>query len=145
MCLTLFTYAQDNSKHRAGLRLGNGGRFGASLSYQYNITTKNRLEFDFGWLNSTNNQAIKLATIYQWIMPLENRFNWYFGAGGALTNFNDTNTDNKTALLLAANIGLEYNLKIPVQITLGTRPELGFTTGVNALNLNTALGVRYRF
>lgn len=56
-------------------------------------------------------------------MPIENRFNWYLGLGGGVGSFDNENTNGSFALV-AGDIGIEYNLNIPLQLSLGFRPEL---------------------
>ena len=59
------TQGQDISKNTIGLRLGDNDGFGAEISYQRKLTDTNRLEFDLGWRNSNEVDALKLAGLYQ--------------------------------------------------------------------------------
>jgi hypothetical protein len=68
---------QDFSKNSIGLRLGDNDGFGAELSYQRKLSDTNRLEFDLGWRNSDEVDAIKLAGLYQWVWNIDKGLNWY--------------------------------------------------------------------
>ncbi len=76
--------AQHISEHALGLRLGDSDGFGAEISYQKSIARYNRLELDLGWRDSRHYDAFKLAGLYDWVMPLDGNFNWYYGVGGGL-------------------------------------------------------------
>lgn len=137
--------AQDISKNALGLRLGDNDGFGGEISYQPRLSPNNRLEFDLGWRNSNNVEAFKLVGLYQWVMPIENHFNWYLGVGGGVGSFDNGNSNGSFALL-AGDIGIEYNLNIPLQLSLDFRPELAFNDNYrDDLGLDIALGIRYRF
>ena len=137
--------AQDISKNALGLRLGDNDGFGGEISYQHYLKENNRLEFDLGWRNSRNVDAFKLVALYQWVMPIENNFNWYVGAGGGIGSF-DSGVNDGTFALVAGDIGIEYNFNIPLQLSLDMRPEFGFNDRYSDdLDLDIALGIRYRF
>ncbi len=147
--------AQEISKNALGLRLGGNNGFGGEISYQARLSTNNRLEFDLGWRDGKNFDGYKITGLYQWVMPIENRFNWYLGVGGGVGsyNFNDNRFDERndytdTFVFAAGNIGIEYNFNIPLLISLDFRPELGFGDEAynnNGLDLDIALGIRYQF
>ncbi|MFH4969419.1 hypothetical protein V8G61_14530 [Gaetbulibacter sp. M240] len=137
--------AQDISKNALGLRLGDNDGFGGEISYQPRLSPNTRLELDLGWRNSNNVEAFKLVGLHQWVMPIENHFNWYLGVGGGVGSFDNGNSNGSFALL-AGDIGIEYNLNIPLQLSLDFRPELGFNDNYrDDLGLDIALGIRYRF
>ena len=146
--------AQDISKNALGLRLGDNDGFGGEISYQARLSASHRLELDLGWRDGKNFDGYKLAGLHQWVMPIENRFNWYVGLGGGLGsyNFNNYNNNNEnykdTFVFAAGNIGIEYNFNIPLLISLDFRPEIGFGNEIynnNDLDLDIALGLRYQF
>lgn len=148
--------AQDISKNALGVRLGGNDGFGGEISYQARLSTTHRLELDLGWRNGNNYDGFKLAGLHQWVMPIENRFNWYVGLGGGVgsysfkddNNFNNGNNYNDTFVFVAGDIGIEYNFDIPLLISLDFRPELGFGDARynnNDLGLDIALGLRYQF
>lgn len=146
--------AQEISKNALGLRLGDSDGFGGEISYQARLSTSHRLELDFGWRDGKNFDGFKLTALHQWVMPIENRFNWYLGLGGGLgsydfNNYNNNNDSyNDTFVFIAGDIGIEYNFNIPLLISLDFRPELGFgdsNFNNDGLDLDIALGLRYQF
>lgn len=161
--LTLSSLAQEVvSKNAIGLRLGDNDGFGGEISYQRKIFTNNRLEFDLGWRNNKNVDAIKLVGLYQWFWNINKGFYWYVGVGGGLGSWrNDNNLydngnnnfnpdyDNSGAILFAAgDIGIEYNFKIPIQVSLDFRPEVYFNSDdwrEDNFGPDVALSVRYKF
>lgn len=152
MGLSFSLKAQDLSKNAIGLRLGSNDGFGAGISYQRALTETNRLEFDLGWRNSNNVNAIKLAGLYQWVWNIEGGFNWYAGAGAGIGTWSyETHglSDSGTILFGAGNIGVEYNInEVPVQLSLDYRPELYFNSGRyrdGNFGSDIALGIRYKF
>jgi hypothetical protein len=112
---------------------------------------------DLGWRDGKNFDGYKIAGLYQWVMPIENRFNWYVGVGGGLGSYNFKDKDNDfnngndyrdTFLFAAGDIGIEYNFEIPLLISLDFRPELGFgdsNYNNDGLDLDIALSLRYQF
>jgi hypothetical protein len=148
-------YAQDISKNALGLRIGDNDGFGGELTYQARLSTANRLELDLGWRNGNNYDGFKIAGLYQWVMPIENQFNWYVGLGGGVGSYgyNDNNINNgndytDTFVFVAGDIGIEYNFDIPLLISLDFRPEMAFGDeryNNNDLGLDIALGLRYQF
>jgi hypothetical protein len=148
-------YAQDISKNALGLRIGDNDGFGGELTYQARLSTANRLELDLGWRNGNNYDGFKIAGLYQWVMPIENQFNWYVGLGGGVGSYgyNDNNINNgndytDTFVFAAGDIGIEYNFDIPLLISLDFRPEMAFGDeryNNNDLGLDIALGLRYQF
>lgn len=151
MGLAWSTQAQDISKNAIGLRLGDNDGFGGEVSYQRGLSKNNRLEFDLGWRNSKNVDAIKLAGLYQWVWNIDGGFNWYAGAGGGLGSWRYSTKDfddSGTIIFAAGDIGIEYVFDIPLQVSLDFRPEIYFNTeGYRDDNFgpDVALSVRYRF
>ncbi len=151
--------AQEISKHALGLRLGDSDGFGAEISYQTALSRSNRLEVDLGWRDSRNFDAFKLTGIYQWVLPIEGGFNWYYGVGGGLgsVSFADRpgqggnepfEPDGGLFVFAAGDIGVEYNFNIPLLLSLDFRPELGlvgYKNFSNNFNFDIALGIRYQF
>lgn len=143
---TLTIQAQDISNSAIGVRLGSNDGFGGEISYQHKLSESNRLELDLGWRNNSNTDAYKLAGIYQWIWPLGDQFNWYAGFGGGVGNWKNKDVDDSQTLLFAAgNVGIEFDLDIPLLISLDYRPEIGFNKIYDGLNSDIALGLRYQF
>ena len=144
---TTTIYAQDIAKNALGLRLGDSDGFGGEVSYQTRLNDSNRLEFDLGWRSGKDFDGYKIAGLYQWVMELEERLNWYVGAGGGFGSYesNKDNNDEETFLFVAGDIGIEYNFKIPLLISLDFRPELGFGDFRDDIDLDIAFGIRYQF
>jgi hypothetical protein len=152
---TVFAQAQDISKNALGLRLGDNDGFGGEVSYQRGLSSKTRLEFDLGWRNSNNVDAIKLAALHQWVWNIDGGFNWYAGLGGGIGSWKSEafyinnvkyNGDSNTVVFAAGDIGIEYNFDVPIQLSLDYRPEFYFSDGINEnYGSDIALGIRYRF
>lgn len=163
------------SKNAIGLRLGDNDGFGGEVSYQRQIMTNNRLEFDLGWRNSRNVDAVKLAALFQWYWKIDGGFFWYAGVGGGLGSWrydydgpgywndgpgngngngpgNDNiyyDYDDSGAFgFVAGDIGIEYNFKIPIQVAVDFRPELYFNSDNfrrDSFGPDVAISVRYKF
>lgn len=99
--------------------------------------------FDLRFRNSNTVDVFKLVGLYQWVMPLEDRFNWYVGAGAGFGLYNSS-VDDGTFALLAGDLGIEYNFKIPLLLSLDIRPEFGLSDTYND-DLDLALGITYQF
>jgi hypothetical protein len=164
--LTVSVEAQEVvSKNAIGLRLGDNDGFGGEVSYQRQILKNNRWEFDLGWRNSKNVDAVKLAGLFQWYWNIDRGFFWYVGVGGGVgswrydfdgnnnngngnNNFNNDFDDSGAILFAAGDIGIEYNFKIPIQIALDFRPEVYFNSEdyrEENFGPDVALSVRYKF
>ncbi|WP_306350195.1 hypothetical protein [Flavobacterium sp. '19STA2R22 D10 B1'] len=150
--LALSTQAQEISKNALGLRLGDNDGFGGEISYQRGLSKNNRLEFDLGWRNSNDFNAIKLAGLYQWVWNIDQGFNWYAGVGGGLGTWNydgpgRRDSDSGAFGFVAGDIGIEYNFDFPLLISLDFRPEIGFNNDAmdNDLGFDVGLGLRYKF
>ena len=144
------THAQDISDNALGLRLGDSDGFGAEISYQRAVSDSNRLEFGLGWRSGNSYDAFRAVGLYQWVFQLDGNFNWYTGVGGGLASYSLDNvspgmSDSDTSLLIAGDIGIEYDFDIPLVISLDFRPELGFGDINDDLDFDIALGIRYQF
>tara|TARA_R110000868_G_scaffold26223_3_gene101346 strand:+ start:539 stop:1042 length:504 start_codon:yes stop_codon:yes gene_type:complete len=148
--------AQTISKNALGLRLGDSGGFGTEITYQRGLGDNNRLELDLGWRNRKNfnnngydDNAIKLAALYQWVWNIDGGFNWYAGVGGGLGSYNYTDNNTRysdTFAFAAGDIGIEYNFDIPLLISLDFRPEFGGNGYYkNNYGSDIALGVKFQF
>jgi hypothetical protein len=70
----------------------------------------NNDELDLGWRrkdynnNGYDDNAIKLAALYQWVWNIDGGFNWYAGVGGGVGTFGrdyyDSNYNNEAFVLL---------------------------------------------
>ncbi|NIJ45157.1 hypothetical protein FHR24_001596 [Wenyingzhuangia heitensis] len=140
--------AQTIANNAIGIRAGDNDGFGSEISYQRALGNATRLELDLGWRNTNNYDAMKFSAIHQWVYPIENRFNWFVGAGGGIGFFdnNNINNDDEVFVVASGDIGIEYNFKIPLIISLDLRPEVSFNNDYSdGLDIDTALGIRYQF
>jgi len=129
--------AQDINDNSIGLRFGGGNGSAGEISYQKALGSNNRLEIDLGLANDFTD--FKATGLYQWVWNLEDRFNWYTGFGGGLVSA------NKIGLYGAGVIGLEYNFNEPILLSIDYRPEIGIAGGLNGINSNVALALKYQF
>jgi hypothetical protein len=53
--------------------------------------------------------------------------------------------DTKNTLIVAGNVGIEYDFDIPLILSLDFRPELGFGDFNDDLDFDIGLGLRYQF
>ncbi len=136
---------QNITDNAIGLRIGASDGFGTEISYQRALGNINRLEVDLGWKSGSDFDGFRLAGLYQWIWNLDGNFNWYAGAGGGLGNYNHNTNGSDTFVFAAGNIGVEYNLDMPLLLSLDFRPEIGFGDFNNNLDFDIAFGIRYQF
>jgi hypothetical protein len=122
-----------------GLRFGYGGE----VSYQQPLGNANRLELDLG----LNRYGFGLNGVYQWVWDLSalsDGFNWYVGIGASIGSYNYyTNSPLNVGIL--GQIGLEYNFRIPIQLSLDYRPGFYLLNGFYPSYDGICLGVRYKF
>ncbi|SNY94737.1 hypothetical protein [Flagellimonas pacifica] len=148
LALVFQCQAQEISKHALGIRVGDDDGFGAEISYQLGLSDANRLELDLGIRSKKDSyDAFKLVGLYQWVMPLDRSFHWYVGAGAGVGNVSVDGAGSNTFALLAGDIGIEYNFKIPLLLSLDVRPEIGFNDeGYGSdFDFDLGLGIRYQF
>ncbi len=143
--------AQSISKHALGIRAGDDDGFdslGAEVSYQLSLQDSKRLEFDLGIRTGDGYDAFKVVGLFQCVMPLDNSFHWYVGAGGGLGNVSVDNGGSNTFALVAGDIGIEYNFRIPLLLSLDLRPEFGLGDDGfygDGFDFDLGLGIRYQF
>jgi hypothetical protein len=137
--------AQDISENAIGIRFGDNDGFGGEISYQKKLKERTRLELDLGLRSTSGVDTFKLTGIHQWVWNLGgDGFNWFAGFGGGVGSFK-FNDNTKTAFFAAGNIGIEYDFKIPLLVSLDYRPEIGFNDTYDGFNSDIALGLRYQF
>ncbi|MBP4136859.1 hypothetical protein [Flavobacterium geliluteum] len=153
--LAFSAQSQDIAKNALGLRLGSNDGFGAEISYQRGLSQKNRLEFDLGWRNSRNIDAVKAVGLYQWVWNIDQGFNWYAGVGAGIAAWDDKheygpayNDDlNGVYVFAAGDIGIEYGFKnVPILLSIDARPEIGsgYYNDDN-FGFDVGLGVKFKF
>lgn len=139
---------QSIAENALGIRIGDNAGFGAEISYQHALSNSNRLEVDLGFRSGKDFSAYKLAGLYQWVMPIDGNFNWYYGAGAGLGNADFDLEGNDLFIFAAGDFGIEYNFDFPLLVSLDFRPELGllgYTNFTNKFDFDIALGLRYQF
>lgn len=135
---TVYTVnAQDIADNAIGLRFGGGKGVGGEISYQKALGENNRLEVNLGLANEFTN--FKAIGLYEWVWNIEEQFNWYAGFGGGIVSANGT------GIYGAGIIGVEYDFNAPVLLSIDYRPEIGIAGGLDGLNSDIALSVRYQF
>ena len=150
MGIAFSAHSQRISKNALGVRLGDDDGFdglGAEISYQRALFSNYRLEFDLGYRNGRTYDAFKLVGMFQWVFPLDRSFHWYLGAGPGIGSVDYDNGGSNSFALLAGDIGIEYNFRIPLILSLDLRPELGFGDDVygDGFDFDLGLGIRYQF
>ena len=153
--LVFTAQSQEIAKNALGLRLGDNDGFGGEISYQRGLSKNNRLEFDLGWRNSRDIDAVKGVALYQWVWNIDGGFNWYAGVGGGLAAWDDNryynnfnNDDHNGVYVFAAgDIGIEYGFdKVPILLSLDARPEIGSGYYNNDnFGFDVGLGVKFKF
>lgn len=137
--LLLFTFsikAQQISNNTIGIRFSGGSSFESEISYQKALQKNNRVELGLGLGDNFKN--FKAIGLYQWVWPLQDKFNWYTGLGGGFAALNDA------ALFGAGNIGVEYNFNSPFLVSLDYRQEIKII-GSSGLSSLLAFSIRYKF
>jgi hypothetical protein len=136
----MISMAYGNEKnHSIGLRVGIASSAGsAEISYQYYLKPASRLEFGLG----VAEYPLQAALVYQKVGDLSSfakGLKVYAGAG-VVTGF----YSSKTGIGMAAQGGMEYNFKFPVQISLDYRPKVFFAGG-NYYYDDLSISLRYKF
>jgi hypothetical protein len=161
--IIMTSYSQSMSKNAVGLRLGDNSGFGGELSYQRKLSSKNRLEVDFGFRSGAYYNAVKITNVYQWVWKIDGGFNWYAGPGLGIGSwsynkrykykgnpyyFYDENVnfqDRGIYIFAAGNIGIEYDFDIPLMLSLDFRPEFYINGYGDNIGADIGLGIRYQF
>jgi hypothetical protein len=134
LCTIPFAFGQNNA---LGLRFTGG----TEVSYQRELSSYNRLEFDLGWTWNTS----ALSGFYQWDYHITNGLKWYIGPGASLGIYSKDNHSGAD-IGVGGIVGMEYNFDIPLQVSLDWRPIINFGTYDSQFgSTNVGLSVRYRF
>ncbi len=146
-CLAVFSASAQVDDNALGIRVGGGNFSGVEFSYQRGLSDANRLEFDLGIGSNKHFSGIGLSGIYQWVWPIGGEgFNWFAGPGAGLALYNGKgDNDDFVGLSLGGQIGVGYSFKIPLQLTIDTRPMFDIMADSDAFGWGLALGIRYRF
>jgi hypothetical protein len=131
--------------------IGLRGGYGAELSYQHSVGGADFLEADLGLYRMN---AINVGATYNFMIAQPewtDRGDWGFYAGpGAVVGFGIGENKSFVSVAAAAQVGLEYNFWIPLQISIDIRPQLGLGLKENASGFYfggfyPCLAVRYKF
>ena len=146
--------AQQIISNTIGFRLG----YPAEISYQMGLNTNNRIELGLGFRsngygdnNDSNYSTFSLSGVYQWVWDLSalsEGFDWYAGVGASLGYYSYSyinNTYSAIPVSLLGQVGIEYNFKIPLTLSLDYRPAFQLNgSGDGFVGDGIALGIRYR-
>ena len=143
---SVMAYAQPRA---IGGRLG----YGAEVSYQHGFGDANMLEVEVGVPGFA---CLEAAITYDWIDPFgatvpwneKGEWHWYMGVGGAVGYI----AGNAGFVGAAGRVGIEYDFKFPLQISIDYRPVIGaaFSSGYagcywDLWGAALGLGLRYKF
>lgn len=148
--LAFTAQSQEIAKNALGIRPGNNNGFGVETSYQRRLSNNNRLEFNLGWRDMRDYDAIKGLALYQWVWNLDGNFNWYAGAGAGIASWDYGGTeedDNGTSVFATGNIGIEYGFKeFPLLLSFDARPEIGSGNyDDDNFEFDVGIGVKFKF
>lgn len=132
-----FAKAQDNA---IGLRFG----WGTEVSFQRMLNDSKRIELDLGlWGLDFDNPSLFLSGIYHWVFDLSqlaDGFKWYVGPGAGIGLYS-----KDFSVRALGQLGIEYNFKFPLQLSLDWSPTLIIIPDVDFGFQGVSLGVRYKF
>lgn len=148
LLMSFYSTLSVEAKGKAiGVRGGNGGE----ISFQTALGGINRLELDLGlndWDDNSGYAGFGLTGVYQWVWRLDELapgFKWYLGVGPQLGSWNNKKYSG-FALGVVGQVGLEFNFKIPLQLSLDYRPSwYVLPNRYGGAWEGAALGIRYRF
>lgn len=119
-------------KNALGVRFSAGDGMGADVSYQRQVFTNNRLEFDLGLREDDDFETVKFVGLFQWVFKIDRGFNFYAGPGIGAGRWHydrplpDEYDDDGGFGVLTGVAGIEYVFDIPLQVSFDIRPELHF-------------------
>lgn len=128
--------ASAQEQNAIGLRLG----YGAEISYQRMLGPGNRLEVDLGAIGFKH---LNVAATYQWKWDIAGAegLNWFVGPGVDFGAY-----DDHFAVGIVGQIGLGYDFRIPLSLTIDWRPYFMLAPSFHfPFDGSVAIGVRYRF
>lgn len=140
LALSFGVKAQSN----LGVRLGTG----TELSWQKGVGNANRLEFDLGLDGIFNNHEwnyICLSGIYQWHWNIVDKLGWYVGPGATVGFYTWSGHSSELGAAVGGQIGIDYELPIPLQLSLDARPMWNITGYNEGFGWGACLGIRYMF
>lgn len=125
-----------------GVRLGTD----CEVSYQQNLGTNNRLEFDLGFGGFHYEfRYLSLTGVYQWHWGIVDKLGWYVGPGAQVSFVSTPDHSNYFNVGVGGQIGLDYEFEIPLQLSLDARPMWNFLGHYAGFGWGACLGIRYMF
>lgn len=140
--IAIVGFAFAANAQNIGLRLGTDGE----ISYQHELGGNNRIEADLGvggFLNWEDHHYLSLTGIYQWHWYLVDTFGWFVGPGAQFSLVQSPSHSTYFNLSVGGQIGLDYEFKIPLQLSLDVRPMWNFFGTWSGFGWGACLGVRY--
>ena len=128
--------------HAIGLRFGGGDGIGTEISYQQAYKSNNRIEADLGFVSNSTFNRMQITGLYQWVWNIQGALNWYAGLGAGIGQASYKNAGSEFQLDLNGDVGVEYQLDIPLQLSLDLRPGFGLSKFHNS---SLAIALRYTF
>jgi len=158
--LLIFIFANASTaqiaEHSVGLRYGTVFGLGTEISYQHGLTSKNRLEFDFGFTSryeyinglKQDYNSWALNGLYHWVWELNKGLNCFAGGGAKIGFWSssqkyDSAYNNGIFISALGDVGIEYSFPGGIQLGLNARPEIGLYNQGTGVNVGFAL--RYQF
>lgn len=133
-----------NAQNNLGVRLGTD----AELSWQKVLGNSNRFELDLGangFMNWDTYHYFSVTGIYQWHWFLVDKFGWYVGPGAQVSLFQSATGNNYFNVSVGGQVGIDYELPIPLQLSLDVRPMWNFLGTYAGFGWGLCLGIRYMF
>ena len=151
-----------------------GGRLGLGFgaSYQHSFKEKNMLQVDLDAIAYKRHHfyiegvyrgvystwGVQAVATYNWVFPFKSwsgsgSWNWYTGVGGGIGIASEAGW-MEFNVGVAGMIGVEYNFKFPLQLSLDLRPVIGpcigddrsvFISGLGIMLNSASIGIRYKF
>jgi hypothetical protein len=162
--LSLVLFASIIAVNAQPRAIGLRGGWGGEVSYQHGLGDANMLQIDAGFPLFG---GFHVVGTYNWVMPISSwqhagSWNWYAGVGagvglgwwGAHGHYDGDHYYSSRiygTAGIAGMVGVEYNFKFPLQLSVDYRPLIGFgfSHGSAWFNIpgfyNIAFSVRYKF
>ncbi len=137
ICLATTVFGQEK-KHAVGVRDNLLSPSDFELTYQYYLNEISRFEFGLG----TAEYLIQTSLVYQLVGNLSAITPGLkiYGGTGLIAGF----YSSKTGVGVAAQGGLEYNFRIPLQVSLDYRPKVFFPSTTYHYD-DLSISLRYKF
>lgn len=154
ICLVAAIVVAGNAQPRAiGARLG----WNLEFSYQHGFANRNMIDLTAGVTNFYNNHAyVDVNCMFDWVFNIKGGWNWYVGPGlgvgygfGSYWRDEDGAKYHAFRLNVGAQIGVEYQFGIPLNLSLDWRPMWNILSNYDNPHYDGfcsfGFGIRYRF